>query len=387
MNNHTRPKLLCLALLLSTFALPVQAQTPDLKAVIEQLNSLKAEVGAIRAENTALRQQLGYDAKGKATAAVALVQGKEAKLSIGGFVQVQGEAGDAPDARFPTTDRFLIRRARLGVKGSFAENFDFTLQTDLGNNSLNSTSGYRAQLTDAFIVWNKYSFANLTAGQFKMPYGYDQLLADTKTLTIERTLPNDQLTLPRQAGAMVAGSFFGKKLGYAAALVNGNGNNNSANDNEQFTSVGRVYATAFDRQGVKVNVGINGFAGYDTGTFTGHRTGNGVDAQFYYAGAEIDAEVLRTHFNRDVGVDYNGEGWSLAGSYFFVPNKWQGVVRYESYDPSTVTGGDKTTLRTIGINYLIKGDDLKLMLNYLIGNPPGSAKHQDRLVARMLIIF
>jgi phosphate-selective porin len=315
------------------------------------------------------------------------VQGKEVKLAFGGFVQTQAEFGDAPDSRFPAADRFLIRRARIGVKGTFAENFDFVLQSDWGNNSLNSTTGYRAQLTDAFTVWTKYSFANVTVGQFKVPYGYEQLLADTKTLFVERTLPNDQLTLPRQVGAMVAGSFFDKRLGYATAVTNGNGNNNSFNDNEQFQYIGRVFGTAFNQDGVKATLGANAFSGYDTGTFTGHRTGRGIDAQVTYAGAEIDAELLRTHFNRDTGVDYDAQGCSLMGSYYFVPDKWQAVLRYETYDPNTAIGADKTVLRTFGVNYLIKGDDIKLMLDYLIGNTPNTPKHQDRLLGRLQIVF
>ncbi|MBI5380265.1 MAG: hypothetical protein HZA31_00030 [Opitutae bacterium] len=356
-------------------------------SVEERLKQLEDTVNVLAQENAALKKQLGAAAKTAPAAVTVTPQGKETKLALGGFIQTHGECGDAPDARFPAADRFLIRRARLGVKGTFAESFDFTLQSDWGNNSLNATSGFRAQLTDAFIVWNKYSFANITAGQFKVPYGYDQLLADTKTLTVERTLPNDLLSLPRQAGAMVAGTFFDKKFGYAAALGNGNGNNNSVNDNEQMTYIGRVYATAFDQQGVKLNVGVNGFTGYDTGAFTGHRTGRGADAQLYFSGFELDAEILRTHFDRDLGIDYNAQGWSLMGSYFIVPNKWQCLFRYESYDPNTSVANDKTTLRTIGFSYLLKGDDLKLQLNYLIGNPPGAKTHQDRLLGRMQIVY
>jgi hypothetical protein len=41
----------------------------------------------------------------------------------------------------------------------------------------------------------------------------------------------------------------------------------------QFTSLGRVFATAFDRDGVRLNVGVNGF--------TGRRIGRGADARIY----------------------------------------------------------------------------------------------------------
>ena len=61
--------------------------------------------------------------------------------------------------------------------------------------------------------------------------------------------------------------------------------------------------------------------------------------------------------------------------------------RIETFDPSSVAGLDRTNLRTVGFNYFIKGDDLRLSLNYLIGNPPAAPKHQDRLIGRVQVIF
>lgn len=349
----------------------------------DRLADLEKRLSALEQENASLRQQLALPAKG----ANVVPQGKEAKLAIGGFMQLQGEFGDAPDSRFPTADRFLVRRARLGARGSFSEGFDFVLQADLGSNSLSSTSGFRAQLTDAYVLWNKYSAANVTVGQFKVPYGYEQLLSDTKLLMIERSLPNDALTLPRQVGAMVAGAFFDKKLTYAVALGNGNGNNNSFNDNDQFDTIGRIAGTVFNSRQLKVTAGVNGFTSYDTGAFTGHRDGRGADLQFFAGPAELDAEILRTHYNRDVGTDYDAQGWSVTAGYTLVPNQWQASFRYERYDPNTDLSGDITTLRTIGLSYLIKGDDIKLLVNYVIGNPPTASSHQDRLLTRLQLIF
>jgi hypothetical protein len=358
--------------------------------VEERLEQLEKKVGTLTQENATLKKQLGYDAKGNAPATVTAL-GKETKLAFGGYIQTQAEFGESPDARFPASDRFLIRRARIGVKGTFAENFDFTLQSDWGSNSLGTTASYRAQLSDAYISWTKYSFAIPTIGQFKVPYGYEQLLSDTKTVCIERSLPSDMLTLPRQAGVMVAGSFYEKRLGYATAVTNGNGNNNGSNDNDQFLYLGRVYGTVLNKGGVKATLGVNTFRTYDTGTgagsFTGYRLGRGIDTQIYYAGAEVDAELLRTRFDRTTGADYDTQGWALMGSYFFIPNKWQAVFRYENYDPNTTIEADRTILRTYGVNYLLKGDDIKLQLNYLVGNPPSTTTHQDRLIFRLQIIY
>lgn len=336
-------------------------------------------------EYSDLTKALGWDGKSPLTAVKPA--GKEKSLSLGGFIQGQAEFGDSPDTRFVAGDRFFLRRARIGVKGSFAEHFDFTLQADLGSNSVGNVTGNRAQATDAFIVWNKHEVANVTFGQFKTPYGYDQLLSDTKVITIERPLPSDSLTLSRQLGAMVSGSVLGKKLSYAAGLFNGSGVNTSTNDNDNFMYVGRVNGTVFTGKDLKLTAGAGAFASRDTGTFTGRRTGGAFDAQLAYARGEINAEFFRTHFDRVTGTDTSAEGWSILGTFFVVPKTVQLITRYETYDPNRDLANDDADLWTFGVNYLIKGDDLKLGLNYLVGDPAGPLSNQGRLLTRIQVVF
>src|SRR5207244_1730253 len=68
-------------------------------------------------------------------------RGPEIRLTIGGFIQAQVEAGDvsAFEGRFPGTfnqinDRFRVRRARIGITGEYAEQFDFKVEGDFGLN-------------------------------------------------------------------------------------------------------------------------------------------------------------------------------------------------------------------------------------------------------------
>lgn len=354
----------------------------------ERVQQLESKLATLAQENTALKKQLGYDAKGKATAAAVLAQGKEAKLAIGGFVQANAEFGDAPDSRFPTTDRFFLRRARLGAKGSFAEDFDFVIQAEFGNNSIGGVSAYRAQLTDCAVAWTHFPAATVTLGQFKTPYGFEQLVSDTKNLFVERSLPNDRLTLSRQIGAMLGGTVLENKVTYSAALFNGNGANNGANDNDQFLYVGRLTGTVVQTDKARVGVGVNGFTTRDTGTsFTGRRTGLGFDVQAHYGPADLQAEYLRMRSDRDIGADTTADGWSILGAWMLVPKTLQGLVRYEIYDQNTATGGDQSSLWTVGFSYFIKGDDLKLTVNYLIGDPAGVPSNPARLISRFQVVF
>jgi phosphate-selective porin OprO/OprP len=370
-------------ILVSTATVAIAADAPA--SIEDRVRALETQLAKISQENGDLKKQLGISPKAAPT--FVTTQGKETKLSLGGFIQGQAEFGDASDSRTVAGDRFYLRRARIGVKGSFAEHFDFTLQTDLGSNSLGSVTGNRAQATDAFVVWSQYDQANVTFGQFKTPYGYEQLMSDTKIATIERSLPSDSLTLSRQLGAMVSGSVLDKKLSYAAGLFNGNGVNTSTNDNDNFMYVGRLNGTAYASKTVKVTAGAGAFASRDTGTFTGCRTGAQFDTQVVFGRGEIDAEYFQTHFNRVTGTDTDARGWAILGAWFIVPGKVQAVGRYETYDPNTDVANDDARLWTIGVNYLLKGDDIKFGVNYLIGDPAGPLKNQGRLLTRVQLVF
>lgn len=70
-----------------------------------------------------------------------------------------------------------------------------------------------------------------------------------------------------------------------------------------------------------------------------------------------------------------------------VPKTLQAVVRYETYDPNRVIGADDSSLWTVGLNYFIKGDDLKLCVDYLFGDPAGPLADQQRLLTRLQLVF
>jgi len=356
-------------------------------SIEDRLKALEARLSQLAEENASLKKQIGFDAKDIVPTYVTAA-GNEQKLSIGGYLQANAEAGDAPDARFPTDSRFIIRRARITLKGSFTEKFDFLFQSDFGNNAVGGVAGYRAQITDLAITWRNYEHAQVTMGQFKTPYGYEQLLADTKTLTVERSASNDFLTLSRQIGAMVSGSILEKRVTYWAGLFNGNGVNQGHNDNDQFLYVGRLAGTAVRNNHLTLNLATNAFTTKDTGAnFTGTRNGIGLDAQASMGPAGLYAEWFQTHFDRAIGPSTDARGWSLLGTWMLVPKALQAVLRYETIDPNRAAANDDTHIWTIGANYFVKGDDLKLSINYLLGDPAGPLSDQGRLLGRMQVIF
>lgn len=394
-----------------------QSRAADSPTVEERLKKLEDQVQGLTTENTHLKKELGYDPK--APFAVVKPAGKEPKITLGGFVQGQAEFGEAPDSRYigsdgkPIEDRLLLRRTRLNVQGSFLEHFDFKLEADFGANGISETANYRAQLTDAFVNWNRYELANVKMGQFKAPFGFELLASDSKLLTIERSLPIDRLTDARQIGMALSGAALEKRVGYSAALFNGTSVNNSYNDNDQFMYAGRVHGipvkTKLGEQDLQWSLGLNGLTSQDNGTngpasvtkagfglpgnvFQGERWAWGADTQLKVGPFELQAEYLHARFNPVTSPSFHGEGWYVLGGYYILPNRLQGIVRYETFNPRTSVDGDSTDVWTFGLNYYIKGDDIKLMVNYLLGDRDGSGSvpandNEGRLLARVQIIF
>src|SRR5206468_2297384 len=180
-------------------------------------------------------------------------RGSEIKLVLGGFIQVNFEAGDvlAFEGRFGKTalkDRFRLRRARIGMTGNFAENFDFKIEGDFEQNDGTSPSN-RVDFsgTDIWVNWHQFPAAQIKVGQYKAPFGLEQLTPDTALLIIERSNTTGAITPDRQIGVELWGKpltniWPAQKdlLTYYAGIFNGNGRNINNNDNNNFMYVGRL---------------------------------------------------------------------------------------------------------------------------------------------------
>lgn len=339
--------------------------------------------------------------------------GKEPTLSIGGLLQVQAEAGDKGDARFGNdNDRFYLRRARLNATGKFLEEFDFRLEGEFAG-TLANTTGLRAQLTDAYVTWNRNPEASVRFGQFKTPFGFEQLYSDPRLFTLERSLVNDRLTLSRQMGVQVGGDLLEKRFSYAVGAFNGNGANNNFNDDDHFLTVGRISGVPWQGKvgGKRGSWGIGGDVyqsedsnispgaefGFDStpatadrdGIFAGKRHGYGIDSQLQWGPVELWAEVLHTIWEPNSGRplgEIESEGWYTQGTVYVIPDKLQLVLKLESFDPRREIANDTTETGLAGLSWYLKGHDLKFLLNYLRARIDGQ-DDQDKILTRFQVIF
>src|SRR6476469_7265956 len=246
-----------------------------LERAVEQLQKrnteLEAEVRSLKQQTAAVpdskfKSKVTHDGKTYVEKAVSPVEkpplfvlqrGTELKLVRGGFIQVNFEDSDAfafngNFGQSAIKDRFRLRRARVNLTGDFAEQFDFKVEGDFGQNDGTNNNRTAFSGTDIWLNWHQFPWAQIKVGQWKAPFGLDQLTPDTSLYTIERTLPTGAITPDRQIGVQLWGmpltNIWPRQkdlLTYYAGIFNGNGKNTTVNDNNNFMYVGRLESTLF----------------------------------------------------------------------------------------------------------------------------------------------
>ena len=365
--------------------------------------------------------------------------GSEYKLTLGGYIQVNFEDGDvsAFEGRFGSTalkDRFRLRRARINLTGDFAEQFEFKIEGDFENSDGISSNRTAFEATDIFVNWHAIAEANIKMGQWKAPFGLEQITPDPLLFTIERSLPTGAITPERQLGVQVWGKPFTNLwpeqkdlLTYYAGIFNGNGRNTTVNDNNNFMYVGRLellpFKGKFFGQDSSLKLGADILNSRDdAGTNISQTLNLKVNADgslspFTLPGADertawsLDAwlnigpfDLIGEYFQEDVdgrtvaGVapkfaDFEPSGWYIQGSYFLIRKKLQAVVKWEALNPGQF-GNDGIHSITGGLNYYIHGDGIKIMANYVHtwsdfreANPQLGDDQFDEVLLRMQVIF
>ncbi|HXT50617.1 MAG TPA: porin [Thermoanaerobaculia bacterium] len=338
--------------------------------------------------------------------------GREPTLTLGGLIQAQVEFGDQGDSRFGSSnDRIYLRRARINAGGRFLEEFDFRVEVDMAG-TLSNTTGLRAQLTDGFVTWNRYPEANVRIGQFKAPFGYEQLVPDPTLFSLERTLATDRITLSRQLGVQVSGSLLDRRLSYAVGAFNGTGVSNNFNDDSRFLLAGRVNgipwrgkiagqvatwslgAAGYGSEDNSVNLPDFGFDSTPAtpdrdSTFAGERRAWEADAQLVVGPFELWAELMRVRFepnNARPAASFDAGGDYVQATCYVIPKRLQLLLKTESFDPSRSVDGDDTRTHTAGANWYFKAHSLKLMADYLRVDAPRRPT-QDKVLARIQVQF
>ena len=398
-----------------TLGTVIEAQTmdPSLNALVKKgiLTEQEAKDALADVEKQKAQQNASTPEPFKTNSQTFVVPyGKEFSLILGGYIQANGELGDASsfEGRFSggpnqVQQRIRLRRARLGASGDFLRDFDFKLWGDFqqGDGLASNRSGFSA--ADLFINWHRYEEANLKVGQFLAPYGYEMLIPDVGPnrilLTAERSLVTIAIVPERQVGAQ----FWGKPLAtvapaekdllsYSIGAFNGDNRNIVVNDNSKFMYVGRVDSVPYQGdlwgQGIRWRLGADAFESEDaTGTLLSHigplrlstidgslspytsgspdeRVAWGVDQTLTVGRFEHLEENIRPTTGSPAFHQFTANGYYIQPSYFLLANKLQLVAKWESFNPGQAANDNIRTI-TGGLNYYIYGQNVIAMLNYM----------------------
>lgn len=322
---------LCLAFVcLAVFSAGACHAADDDSSAIEEIKQLRQIINDLQQRLTELENKLNA---AETEQVKSPEQPQYPGLKLDGSVQARYSADDAEDGR----DEFLIRRARLNLRGTISEHISSRVQIGLDGRLPGRARGSNVYLREAYIDYanspNRFRF-----GQATIPFGYEAPMSSARLWSGERAFVIDTL-FPDvvDLGAQYQYNADPSKPIYNLALFNGTGMNQNDNNSRKNPLVS-----------VYVPVGTaNATVGYYDGV-----DGSGID--------ETDQTRLGGGFRWDgskfafMGEYITGKnlGESVAGWYsqlgYKLPKASLVFVKYDQYDENTDQPNDLFKRTTVG---------------------------------------
>jgi phosphate-selective porin OprO and OprP len=201
-------------------------------------------------------------------------------------------------------DGFTLRRARLGVKGKFANDFKYEIVGNLPGT---------ATVDVAFIDYAKFAGAQLRLGKFKQPFGLEQLTSSNNIDFMERSYV-DQIAPAKKIGAMIFGE---PKPGLTYALSSYSMNDtelDSKNDKANFAGRATLnFAQLTGNKDMVAHVGLSGFDNeYNLATTTTSSNVASSSQRATMLGFRTPGQGLSNTFRMQVGGEVNGNTTNAA---------------------------------------------------------------------------
>jgi phosphate-selective porin OprO/OprP len=147
-------------------------------------------------------------------------------------------------------DQFELRRARLGVKGKFANDFKYEVVGNLPGT---------ATIDVAYLDFAKYEQVQLRVGKFKQPFGLEQLISSNNITMMERSYL-DQTVPGKKQGLQVMGTPT-KGLTYAGSVFQNNDTELDISSDGKNSLAGRAtinFAEIMGNKEMVMHLGLSG---------------------------------------------------------------------------------------------------------------------------------
>jgi phosphate-selective porin OprO/OprP len=264
------------------------------------------------------------------------------------FRDFPAEPGQAPK------DLFDLHRARVGVEGTFLKRFGYQVESELRDPS----EPWRDVYLEARVSKN----FGVRGGQFKIPFGLDQLTSSMDLDFNYRSLAGSFLSPGRDVGLMAYGRLLRDVVRYQSGLFKSGGDNVRASERSdpqtRRTYAGRVVVRPWDGTEHRLLRSLGAGVGYTDGDLPegpnglrgktvpgdaffdrldvhGRRRRIGAEFQWRPASLGVQAEFIRARDQR-LGQGMENENLPDAlGSGWYVSSTWllTGERKKDSIEP------------------------------------------------------
>lgn len=344
----------------------------------ELSDEIKALVGRISTVETSVDSLKGSVAKLETAdqSEIKTVFGKNFQLTGAFQGQYTGAIRRGADnSSFPPN--FKLPFSQIGLKGTIMNNVDFlaTVQPTRYYDSVTTKN----MMGDFYVSVSKIPHHVICLGQSRVPIGYEGYLAPTDLDTPDRAQIARYFSDKRDLGLRLAGNW--KYIDYYAGLYNGS-RYNSADNNDKMDVMTWANVKPFANLPKLGNLVMGGGFAEGKGTqnyhvigyYTGYKykklglkyeyaTSEGLMTSTKYAKDSEGGNVAGNVYNL---AGRNASGWYVQGSYDLTP-KLQMLTRFDQFDPNSEKNFKRDLNRefTVGTNYFIRGNNLKLQLDYV----------------------
>ncbi|GLS26697.1 porin [Marinibactrum halimedae] len=320
-------------------------------------------------------------------------------VSVGAGVRVAGIYSDegAPDG--DSSLDFDTQNIRLYVNGQVAENIGFTFNTD------EIFADGPVDVLDAFVSFSVNEQVNFHIGRHLVPADRIEMNGPFYGLTWNQyTQPlyaSDQVDVAGTYGRDDGATFWGKtgKFQYAIGIFEGLSGDGTANQGDSplmaarfaynflnmednpayytsstyFGGLGDIFTVALSLQSQSDGVGTEespgDFSGYTVDVLyeKALSSGQALTVEAEYKSFDSDYEGGSPSDPTNFGL-FDGESYFLSGAYLLPGDgmgRFQPYLRYVENSPSNF---DSSTLTEAGLNYIIKGHNAKVNLNFASGD-------------------
>ena len=303
-----------------------------------------------------------------------------------------------------------VARSKVMVAGKPRPDLDYYFQMIYKNGNKSGTDG------DPYVqeLWARFKTGNgrLTVGQFKPPIGLERFTWDgsldliLRTQATDRLIPNGKLkkAYVRDYGLQWNAAALDRRLHYYLSAQGGNGANSNPHGIAPLLGARAVWTVRegkrADKLPSRLTVGgafstrsarnldfasaLSGTRPLGYGAFSGRDTRWNLELAADEGPWRWRGEYFSGRFASDKAAvpSLNADGWYVQGCYQWNP-KWATCLRYEAFDPNTGVV-DKNDLHstTLGMTYFRRGNDDKLMLNYVWQREGAGAARNEALIAQ-----